>query len=81
MGSAGWIRDGSLHDFIRFGRDFATCVDQLFEFEKLEISHFAGLFQGHLLLISESKLQRLGLPSRGFRKDGIAKNAYHGNRF
>ena len=38
MGAAGWTREGSLQDFIRFGSAFGTCVYSLFEFKKLKTS-------------------------------------------
>ena len=43
MGAAGWIRGGGLQDFIRLWGDVGTYVyQQLFDFEKLEISFSFG---------------------------------------
>ena len=75
MGAAGWIRRGSLHDFVRFWDDFGTSVYLFFDYKKLDISFFLACFQVIFVSISESKFRRLGLQNQGLRIESNAKHA------
>ena len=70
MGAVGWTQGGPEQDFHRFGKDFGTRVlitrSLKFHFVRLASTSFS-------LFISESTFRRLGLRSRGFRKESIAK--------
>ena len=74
MRTAGWTRDGSLQDFIRFGGHLGTCVYSIFEFKKLKMSFFVrACFQVIFLSISASTFQRLGFSNRDFHMESIVE--------
>lgn len=82
MGTAGWTRDGSSHDFIGFfGVIFGPVYIHFLNSRTLKFIFFGACFQIIFLSISGSKFQRSGLPNQAFRIEDIAETTFDENCF
>ena len=82
MGAAGWARDGSPQDFIRFWGDFGTCVFQFFDVKKLNISCFFGLVsRSFCYRFLNRHFDAWDFPVEVFAGKVLQKQIFHGNRF